>query len=50
MKILKSQSIIEYTMLLIIVSAALYAMSTHISRALQVRQRHLAQELNETNR
>jgi len=46
----KAQSIIEYTALLLIVSAALSSTVYFLHRAVEVRQRHLAQELNETNR
>jgi hypothetical protein len=49
-KIRAAQSIIEYTALVIIVSGAVAATTFYLSRALEVRQRHLAQELNETNR
>ncbi|MFA5272192.1 MAG: hypothetical protein WC412_07665 [Candidatus Omnitrophota bacterium] len=46
----KTQSIIEYVGLVVIVSLAMSAMFLHIRRAVDVRMRHLAQELNETNR
>jgi Flp pilus assembly pilin Flp len=45
-----AQSIIEYTILITIVSAALAAMVFYLRRGMDVRMRHLAQELNETNR
>lgn len=45
-----AQSIIEYTILVTIVSAALSAMVFYLRRGMDVRMRHLAQELNETNR
>ncbi|MCK9614613.1 MAG: hypothetical protein M0R48_03810 [Candidatus Omnitrophica bacterium] len=50
MKNKKTQSIIEYAGLIVIVSLALTAMSTYIRREVDIRMRHLAQELNETNR
>ena len=46
----KAQSIFEYIAIVLIVSAAMSAMTFYISRALAVKQRHLAQELNEANR
>ncbi|MDD4294766.1 MAG: hypothetical protein PHP69_04575 [Candidatus Omnitrophica bacterium] len=49
-KKLKAQSIIEYTALVIIVSIAVSAMTIYIRRGLSIRNRHLAQELQETNR
>lgn len=45
-----SQSIVEYVALILIVSAALGAMSFYISRTLSIRTRHLNQELNEATR
>ncbi|MCM8831740.1 MAG: hypothetical protein NC918_06090 [Candidatus Omnitrophica bacterium] len=45
-----SQSIIEYVAIVVIVSAALGAMSFYIQRVLAVRTRHLNQELNEATR
>jgi len=46
----KTQSIIEYTALVLIVSAAITAVTFYISRAIEVRRRHLNQELNESSR
>lgn len=46
----RAQSIIEYVGLIVIISLALSAMSVYIRREVDVRMRHLAQELNETNR
>jgi hypothetical protein len=45
-----SQTIIEYVSLILITSAAVGAMTTYISRILQVRMRHLNQEMNEAAR
>lgn len=52
MKIRKilAQSIIEYTALVVLVSIAVGAMMFYVNRALDVKSRHLAQEMNETNR
>jgi isoprenylcysteine carboxyl methyltransferase (ICMT) family protein YpbQ len=47
---IKAQSIIEYIGLVLIVSAAMSAMVFYIQRALDVRVRHLNQELNESQR
>lgn len=49
-KLRRAQSILEYTALVIIVATALSATTFYISRALVVKQRHLAQEMNEANR
>lgn len=46
LRINKGQSFIEYTMLIIIVSAALIAMTTYIMRAMNVRLKSTQQELN----
>ena len=46
----KAQSIIEYIALVMIVAAAFGGMSFYVSRALEVRDMHLAMEMNETNR
>jgi len=46
----KSQSILEYIAIVLVVSAAMSAMTFYIYRALLVKERHLAQELNEANR
>jgi len=47
---IKGQSIIEYVSLILIVSAAVSGMSIYVSRILEIRQRHLNQELNESTR
>jgi len=49
-KRIKGQSIIEYVSLILITAAVLTAMTIYISRVLQIRQRHLNQELNENSR
>ena len=49
-RIVKSQSILEYAAIVLIVAAAMSAMTFYLSRALRVRDRHLAQEMNEANR
>lgn len=49
-KRIKGQSIIEYVSLILITSAALAAMSVYVSRILEVRMRHMNQELNESTR
>ncbi|MFA5437307.1 MAG: hypothetical protein WC293_01885 [Candidatus Omnitrophota bacterium] len=49
MKILRStraQNVIEYTMLIIIVAAALMAMSTYIMRSMNARLKQTQDELN----
>ncbi len=49
MKILRSaraQNVIEYTMLIIIVAAALMAMSTYIMRSMNARLKSTQEELN----
>jgi hypothetical protein len=46
----KTQSIIEYTALIIIVSTALSAVTYYVQRTLNVRARYLAEEMNEANR
>jgi hypothetical protein len=45
-----AQSIIEYVALILVVSAALSAVTFYISRTIEVRVRHLNQELNESQR
>lgn len=50
LKRIKSQSIIEYAALITIVAMAMGAMTVYLQRAVSVRMRHMAQELNETNR
>ena len=45
-----SQSIIEYVALIIIVSAGISAMVFYIQRTLEIRVRHLNQELNDSSR
>ncbi|MFA5337111.1 MAG: hypothetical protein WC330_02105 [Candidatus Omnitrophota bacterium] len=49
-KRINGQSIIEYVSLILIVSAAVSGMSIYVSRILEIRQRHLNQELNESTR
>lgn len=49
-KKISAQSIIEYTAMVVLVSVAVGAMMFYVSRALEVKSRHLAQEMNETNR
>ncbi|MFA5008579.1 MAG: hypothetical protein WC546_05100 [Candidatus Omnitrophota bacterium] len=49
-KKIKGQSIIEYVALILITSAALATMSIYVSRILEIRMRHLNQELNESSR
>lgn len=46
----KTQSILEYAALILIVSLAMGVMVVYLQRAVSVRMRHMAQELNETNR
>ena len=46
----KSQSIVEYVALVLIVSAAITAVTFYIERTIEVRRRHLNQELNESSR
>lgn len=45
-----AQSIIEYVALVLIVAAAMSAMCVYVTRFLEVRARHLNQELNESQR
>jgi phage shock protein PspC (stress-responsive transcriptional regulator) len=45
-----AQSIIEYVMISTVVFTAVSTVIFYIRRALVVKQRHLAQELNEANR
>jgi hypothetical protein len=45
-----AQSIVEFVALILIVSAAVSAMAFYISRTIEVRVRHLNQELNEGSR
>lgn len=47
---MKTQSIVEYVSAVIIVSLGVGAVFFYIRRALDVKGRHLAQELNEANR
>ena len=47
---LKSQSILEYATLILIVASAMGVMAVYLQRAMSVRMRHMAQEMNETNR
>ncbi|MBU1113483.1 MAG: hypothetical protein KKH93_06405 [Candidatus Omnitrophica bacterium] len=49
-KLSKSQSILEYVAIVLVVAAAMGATTFYLSRALTVRDRHLAQEMNEANR
>ncbi|MCF7916271.1 MAG: hypothetical protein K9L61_00645 [Candidatus Omnitrophica bacterium] len=46
----KAQSILEYALLIIVVSAALMAMNTYVKRALNARLKQVQVELNETLR
>jgi Flp pilus assembly pilin Flp len=50
MKIRKAQSILEYTLLVVVVSAALMAMHKYINRALNARLKQVQLELNESIR
>lgn len=45
-RIVRGQSVIEYTMLIIIVAAALMAMSTYIMRSMNARLKSTQEELN----
>jgi Flp pilus assembly pilin Flp len=45
-KIRKGQSVVEYTVLIIIVGAALVAMSTYIMRSMNARLKQAQDELN----
>ncbi len=47
---IKSQGILEYAALMLIVALAMGVMTVYLQRAVSVRMRHMAQELNETNR
>jgi len=42
----KAQSILEYTMLILIVGAALVAMTTYITRSMNARLKQTSEELN----
>ena len=42
----KGQNVIEYTMLIIIVAAALMAMSTYVMRSMNARLKQTQEELN----
>lgn len=44
------QSIIEYIALVLITSAAVSAMAFYVQRKIEIRTRHLNQELNEASR
>jgi hypothetical protein len=46
----KAQGLIEYVALVLIVSAALTTILFYIYRTIEVRTRHLNQELNESQR
>ena len=46
MKVNKSQSFLEYSMLIIIVAAALTAMFTYINRSANARLKQIQDELN----
>ena len=45
-----SQAIMEYVALVLIVAAAVSAMTFYVSRKIEIRVRHLNCELNEANR
>lgn len=45
-KNIQAQSVIEYTMLIIIIAAALMAMSTYITRSMNARLKQAQDELN----
>ncbi len=45
-KNIKAQSVLEYTMLIIIVAAALAAMTTYITRSMNARLKQAQDELN----
>ncbi len=45
-KKIRAQSVIEYTMLIIIVAAALTAMTTYITRSMNARLKQAQDELN----
>ncbi|MFH1771294.1 MAG: hypothetical protein ABH872_00585 [Candidatus Omnitrophota bacterium] len=49
-KKIKAQSIMEYVALVLITSAAVSAIAFYVSRSIEVRVRHLNQELNEASR
>jgi len=49
-RINRAQSLLEYIAIVLVVAAAISATTFYLSRALKVKQRHLAQELNEVNR
>ncbi|MBN3040567.1 MAG: hypothetical protein JW867_05525 [Candidatus Omnitrophica bacterium] len=46
----KAQSILEYTALIVVASVAVGYMVLYVQRAVNVRMRHLRQELNESQR
>ncbi len=46
----KAQSILEYAAIVILVSAAISTMTIYIQRAMNVRFRHIREELNESQR
>jgi F0F1-type ATP synthase membrane subunit b/b' len=46
----RAQSIIEYVALVLFISGAVSAMYFYIQRTIEVRQRHLNEELNEASR
>ncbi|MDD2689012.1 MAG: hypothetical protein PHT41_02540 [Candidatus Omnitrophica bacterium] len=46
----RAQSILEYSMLVIIIATALVAMQQYIQRAVNARMRQVAQELDESRR
>ena len=46
----KAQSIVEYTMLVVVISAAVAAMASYLQRAVNARFKQVRQELNESQR
>ncbi|UCC95664.1 MAG: hypothetical protein JSW40_02665 [Candidatus Omnitrophota bacterium] len=49
-KKIRAQAIIEYVWLVIIVSLAIGAMTFYLNRKIEIRVRHLNEELNEASR
>jgi len=46
----KAQSFIEYTMLILVIAAALIAMQQYMQRSINARLKQVQQELNESKR
>ncbi len=46
----RAQSFLEYTMLIIVISAALIAMQQYIQRSINARLKQVQQEMNESKR